>query len=89
MGLTNGLRQDLKKRGTQVTALHVGFVDTDPTRGLDVPKVTATEVGAAAYAGLQAGDDEVLADGPSRLMKASLSNDRPLYLTGTPLGVDG
>lgn len=84
-GLTNGLRLELKKQGTQVTSLHVGFVDTDLTRGLDVPKVSASEVVTAAYAGLEAGADEVLADETSLLVKSSLSANRALYLTGVPL----
>lgn len=88
-GLTNGLRFELKEQGTQVTALHVGFVDTDLTRGLDVPKVSAAEVVAAAYAGLEAEEDEVLADSTSQFVKASLSANRPLYLTGMPLSIEG
>ena len=36
--LSNGLRQELKAQGTQLTSLHVGYMDTDMTRGLDAPK---------------------------------------------------
>lgn len=35
---TNALRIDLREKGTQVLALHVGFVDTDLTRGSDTKK---------------------------------------------------
>ena len=38
--LTNGLRNELRQHGTQVLGLHVGFVDTGLTRGLDVVKVS-------------------------------------------------
>ena len=36
--LTNGLRHELRAQGTQVLGMHVGFVDTDLTRGIDLPK---------------------------------------------------
>jgi|SRR5450755_3160981 NAD(P)-dependent dehydrogenase (short-subunit alcohol dehydrogenase family) len=36
--LTNGLRHELRAQNTQVLGMHVGFVDTDLTRGLDAPK---------------------------------------------------
>jgi NAD(P)-dependent dehydrogenase (short-subunit alcohol dehydrogenase family) len=35
---TNALRIDLREKGTQVLALHVGFLDTDMAKGLDVKK---------------------------------------------------
>ena len=38
--LTNGLRNELRQQGTQVLGLHVGFVETDLARGLDVVKVS-------------------------------------------------
>jgi short-subunit dehydrogenase len=35
---TNALRIEVRDKGIQVLALHVGFVDTDLTRGFDVNK---------------------------------------------------
>ena len=35
---TNALRIDLSEKGTQLLALHVGFLDTDVAKGLDVKK---------------------------------------------------
>jgi len=35
--LTNALRLELQPQGTQVSALHVGYMDTDMTRHLDIP----------------------------------------------------
>src|SRR5271170_6920781 len=46
--LTNGLRNELRQQGTQVLGLHVGFVETDLTRGLDVVKVSPQSVVNAA-----------------------------------------
>jgi NAD(P)-dependent dehydrogenase (short-subunit alcohol dehydrogenase family) len=76
--LTNGLRAELRDQGTQVVALHVGFMDTDMTRGLAVPKAKPEDVVAAALDGLEAGEAEVLADGTSRQIKEALS--RGVYL---------
>ncbi len=61
-GLTNGLRNELAGQRTQVLALHMGFVDTDMTRGFDVPKVSPDAIVALAYDGLEAGRSEVLGD---------------------------
>ena len=36
--LTNALRNELAAQKTQVLALHMAYVDTDLTRGFDVPK---------------------------------------------------
>jgi NAD(P)-dependent dehydrogenase (short-subunit alcohol dehydrogenase family) len=82
--LTNGLRLELAPQGTQVTGLHVGFVDTDLTRGLDVPKALPADVVRAALDGLEAGDAEVLADDVSRAVKQGLSTDPAIYVTGLP-----
>ncbi len=38
--LTNGLRHELREQGTQVTAPHMGFADTELTRGIEMPKST-------------------------------------------------
>lgn len=77
--LTNGLRNELRAQGTQVVALHVGYMDTDMTRGLDVPKSSPDDVARAALEGVEAGAFEVLADDVSRQIKQSLSSETPAY----------
>jgi len=79
--LTNGLRHELREQGTQVLGLHVGFVDTDLTRGFDVPKTAPDVVVARALDALQAGADEVLADEITRQVKAGLSAEPGVYLS--------
>jgi NAD(P)-dependent dehydrogenase (short-subunit alcohol dehydrogenase family) len=78
--LTNGLRHELRGQGTQVTALHMGFVDTDLTRGIDAPKSTPESIVRAAFDALEAGAPEVLADEGTRRVKQSLSSPAPAYL---------
>jgi NAD(P)-dependent dehydrogenase (short-subunit alcohol dehydrogenase family) len=78
--LTNGLRNELRQQRTQVLGLHVGFVDTDITRGLDVIKVSPQSVATAAFDALEAGASEVLADERARTVKRGLTTEPPIYL---------
>jgi NAD(P)-dependent dehydrogenase (short-subunit alcohol dehydrogenase family) len=78
--LTNGLRHELRQQGTQVLGLHVGFVDTDLARGLEVVKVSPQSVANAAFDALEAGASEVLADDRARAVKRGLTQEPPIYL---------
>lgn len=82
--LTNWLRTDLKKQGTQVLAVHVGPVDTDMTRQLTFPKVKPVEVVRQTLGALEAGRPEVLVDELTRTVKADLSSDAAVYLDFDP-----
>lgn len=78
--MTNALRQALRGQGTQVIGLHVGFMDTDMTHGLELPKAAPADVVAMALAALEAGLEEVLADDTSREVKRGLSAQPGVYL---------
>jgi NAD(P)-dependent dehydrogenase (short-subunit alcohol dehydrogenase family) len=78
--LTNGLRIALKEQGTQVLGLHVGFIDTDLTRGLDLPKLAPSVVVEKAFAALEAGQQEVLIDELSQRVKQGLAAEPGVYL---------
>ncbi|WP_296950183.1 SDR family oxidoreductase [uncultured Massilia sp.] len=78
--VTNGLRIALQEQRTQVLGLHVGFVDTDLTRGIDLPKLAPAEVVDKGYAALEAGASEVLVDELSRNVKRGLSAEPGIYL---------
>jgi len=71
--LTNALRLELAPQGTRVTALHVGYMDTDMTRHLDVPKSDPATIAKLAIDGIAAGDAEIIADEISRRVLAGLS----------------
>ena len=75
--LTNALRQELAAQGTRVTALHVGYMDTDMTRRLDVPKADPAVIAKLAIDGIEAGDAEIIADDTSRHVLAGLSGGVP------------
>ena len=78
--LTNSLRHELSAQKTQVTALHMAFVDTDLVRTIDVPKTSPDEIVRRALDGLEAGLDEVLADERTQLVKQGLSAPAASYL---------
>lgn len=73
-GFTNGLRTALREQGTQVLGLHVGFMDTDMTNGIELPKVRPEDVARQTLDGVENGLEEVLADDISRTVKTGLSS---------------
>ncbi|WP_328744136.1 SDR family oxidoreductase [Streptomyces sp. NBC_00285] len=72
---TNSLRLELQPRGIAVTGLHVGYVDTDLTAGVDAPKSDPRHIAQLALDGVEAGAHEVLADDITRQVKAGLAAD--------------
>lgn len=73
--LTNATRLALHDQGTLVTGLHVGYMDTDMTAGIDAPKSDPAKIARIALDGVEAGLYEVLADDTSRQVKAGLAAD--------------
>lgn len=78
--LTNALRFELASQHTQVLGLHMAYVDTDLTRGFDVPKTSPEDIVQRALDGLEAGADEVLADALTQQIYQALTAPRPFYL---------
>ena len=73
---TDVVRDELKNHQVSVTSLHVGFMDTDMTTGIDAPKSDPAVVAADALDGVEAGLVEVLGDDLTRNVKAQLSAGR-------------
>jgi NAD(P)-dependent dehydrogenase (short-subunit alcohol dehydrogenase family) len=78
--LTNALRNELAAQKTQVLGLHMAYVDTDLTRGFNVPKSSPEEIVKRALDGLESGVDEVLADELTLRVKLGMTAARPSYL---------
>jgi NAD(P)-dependent dehydrogenase (short-subunit alcohol dehydrogenase family) len=78
--LTNGLRHELRAQGTQVLGMHVGFVDTDLTRAIDLPKSRPEVIVQRTLDALEAGAEEVLADERARQIKQGLTAEPAVYL---------
>ncbi|GAA4985155.1 hypothetical protein GCM10025734_08460 [Kitasatospora paranensis] len=64
----------LADRGIRVAGLHVGYMDTDMTRGITAPKTDPVEVARLAVDGIAAGAHEIVADDTSRRVLAGLSS---------------
>ncbi|HQS17415.1 SDR family oxidoreductase [Reyranella sp.] len=77
---SNGLRNELRGQGTQVLALHVGYMDTDMVRDVAAPKSKPEDVARQTLDALEAGQSEILADEVSRRVKQSLSAEPGVYL---------
>ena len=68
--LTQSLRALLAGRGVTVHAVLTGPVDTDMTRGFDIPKASAESVARAIFGGVENGEEEIFPDP----MSASLAD---------------
>jgi len=72
---TNSMRVKLLGQGTIVTAVHVGYMDTDLISGFDVTKLDPRDVARQTADAIVTGSFELLADDASRMVKAHLSED--------------
>jgi NAD(P)-dependent dehydrogenase (short-subunit alcohol dehydrogenase family) len=72
--LTNSVRDQLAPRGITVSALHVGYMDTDMAASIPAEqKIDPALVAKQALDGIVAGVPEILADDLSRGVKAGLA----------------
>lgn len=84
---TNSSRVELGLNGTQVVGVHVGFVDTDLTAGMDGDKVAPQTVAASALDALEAGKTEAIVDEASAAVRGSLSGPGDAVLPGSEASV--
>ncbi len=78
--MSNGLRKDLKAQGTQVLAVHVAYMDTDMTAGIQGEKSPPRDVAAQIVQALGQGRSELLADPLTQSVKAGLGLEAAPYL---------
>ena len=85
LAMTNVVRQELAPAGIDVTALHVGYMDTDMADYVDPSdKVDPAWVAGLALDGVQARALEVVADDKSRNVRAALSGGLEKLYPGLP-----
>jgi len=72
--LSQSLRALLAGRGVRVHAVLTGPVDTDMTRGLDIPKSSAESVARAIFDGVEKGEEDIFPDPMSASMAESWRN---------------
>jgi NAD(P)-dependent dehydrogenase (short-subunit alcohol dehydrogenase family) len=72
--LSQSLRALLAGRGVRVHAVLTGPVDTDMTRGLEVPKASPESVARAIFDGVEKGEEDIFPDPMSESMAESWRN---------------
>ncbi|MGO9891310.1 MAG: SDR family NAD(P)-dependent oxidoreductase [Solirubrobacteraceae bacterium] len=72
---TNSMRLQLREQGTTVTALHVGYMDTDMTAHIQAPKADPRAIARQTADAILTGQYEILADETTRTVKSHLSQD--------------
>jgi NAD(P)-dependent dehydrogenase (short-subunit alcohol dehydrogenase family) len=72
--LSQSLRALLAGRGVRVHAVLTGPVDTDMTRGLDIPKASPESVARAIFGGVENGEEDIFPDPMSEAMAESWRN---------------
>ncbi len=72
--LTQTLRAYLAGRGVTVHGVYLGPVDTDMTRGFDIPKAPAADVAREILDGLERGEEDIFPDPVSRMLAEGWRN---------------
>jgi NAD(P)-dependent dehydrogenase (short-subunit alcohol dehydrogenase family) len=93
LSLTQSLRALLAGRGVRVHAVLTGPVDTDMTRGFDIPKSSASLVAAGILDGVENGEDDIFPDPASASLAPSwragtakaLEREYAALLTAAPI----
>jgi NAD(P)-dependent dehydrogenase (short-subunit alcohol dehydrogenase family) len=68
LNLTQSQRALLKRQGVSVHGVILGSVDTDMTRGFDIPKVSPETAAAGIFDGLENGEEDIFPDPTSRTL---------------------
>ena len=69
--LSQSLRAVLAGRGVRVHAVLTGPVDTDMSRGLDIPKASPASVARAIFDGVEKGEEDIFPDPMSESLSES------------------
>jgi NAD(P)-dependent dehydrogenase (short-subunit alcohol dehydrogenase family) len=75
MSLTQGIRYELKAQGTRVHGAYFGYVDTAMTAHLHLAKENPREIAHRVLAGVEADEEEILADQRAIDVRAALARD--------------
>ncbi|MGY1808865.1 SDR family oxidoreductase [Blastococcus sp. SYSU D00669] len=82
--MTNALRAELAPRGVRVAGLHVGYMDTGMTVGVEAPKSDPAEIARLTVDAIEVGSYEIVADDVSRRVRAGLSDGVAALYAGLP-----
>ncbi|MDB5631852.1 MAG: Short-chain dehydrogenase [Tardiphaga sp.] len=73
--LTKAARFELRSQGTRVIGVHAGYIDTDMTAALTLAKTSPDDIARRILAGIERGDEEILADERAQALRAELLGD--------------
>jgi NAD(P)-dependent dehydrogenase (short-subunit alcohol dehydrogenase family) len=68
LNLTQSLRALLTRQGVSVHGVILGSVDTDMTRGFDIPKVSPESAATGIFDGVEGGEEDIFPDPTSRTL---------------------
>jgi NAD(P)-dependent dehydrogenase (short-subunit alcohol dehydrogenase family) len=68
LSLTQSLRALLRRQGVGVQGVILGSVDTDMTRGFDIPKVSPAVAAAGIFDGVEKGEEDIFPDPTSQTL---------------------
>jgi NAD(P)-dependent dehydrogenase (short-subunit alcohol dehydrogenase family) len=68
LSLTQSLRALLRRQGVNVHGVILGSVDTDMTRGFDIPKVSPESAAEGIFDGVEKGEEDIFPDPTSRTL---------------------
>lgn len=77
---TNSTRQALSQSNVHVMGVHVGFIDTDLTQTLDIPKISPKAVAEQVFDGIEQNAFEVLVGESTQKLKQDLTAAIPSYV---------
>ena len=72
--MTQSFRAFLAGAGVAVHGVYLGPVDTDMTRGFDIPKASAVDVAREIFDGLERGEEDIFPDAVSRTLAEGWRN---------------
>ncbi|WP_213955831.1 SDR family oxidoreductase [Variovorax sp. dw_954] len=81
---TNASRIELREHGIHVLGMHVGFLDTDMTKGYELKKTNPREAASYTLGELERGAHEALVDENTRQVQGSLSSGNAAYYLNVP-----
>ena len=73
--LTRAIRFELRAQGTLVVAVYAGYIDTDMTSALPLPKTSPDVIAGRVLAGIENGSEEILADERAQSVQRELFKD--------------
>ena len=73
--LTRAARFELRAQGTLVVGVYAGYIDTDMTSALPLPKTSPDVIAARLLAGIENNSEEILADERSQSVHGELFKD--------------